>query len=279
MDNYTSKIRRAEARRGLTVGDCDFYHTVDVPGHGTVEGHWDLRGTEAAYLGGIALAGRAVLEIGPATGHLGFWMERQGADLTTLDLGPDNRWDIVPFRGLDLEEAHAVRREHLRRLQNGWWLLHERFGSQATALHGTVYDLGPETGAFDVVTLNAVLIHLRDPMGALIAAAAACRETLVVTEMHEPPAADGGTPIETRLGAKVRSAVGAARLAGAPPPVAARFIPRADAPDGIDAWFYLPSALVAEMMQVLGFRTTVTEHAQLYRGQPRGMYTVVGERT
>ncbi len=96
--------------------------------------------------------------------------------------------------------------------------------------------------------------------------------------MHEPPAADGGTPIETRLGAKVRSALGAARAGDAPPPVAARFIPRPDTPDGIDAWFYLPSALVASMMQVLGFRTTVTEHAQLYRGQPRGMFTVVGER-
>ena len=60
--------------------------------------------------------------------------------------------------------------------------------------------------------------------------------------------------------------------------MAARFIPRPDTPDGIDAWFYLPSALVASMMQVLGFRTTVTEHAQLYRGQPRGMFTVVGER-
>jgi hypothetical protein len=278
MTTETSKIRRVEAQRGLAVGDCDFYHTVDVPGHGIVEGQWDLRGAEAAYLGGIALEGRSVLEIGPATGHLGFWMERQGAALTVLDLGPDNTWDFVPFHGLDFDATHGTRREHLRRLQNGWWLLHERLGSQASALHGTVYDLGPNVGAFDVVTLNAVLLHLRDPMGALIKAASVCRHTLVVTEIHESFfARDSGVPFEERMGARIR------KLFGLRQPekkvLAAPFIPRSVAPGRIDAWFYLPSALVAEMMRILGFKVTMTEHVQRFQGKPYRMYTAVGERT
>ena len=277
MNTQTPRITRAEARRGLALGDCDFYHTVDVPGDGTVEGQWDLRGTEAAYLGGTAFAGKSVLEIGPATGHLGFWMEKQGANLTVLDLGPENKWDFVPFHGQDHDAAHAERREHLRRLQNSWWLLHERLGSRATALRGTVYDLNPEVGLFDVVTLNAVLLHLRDPMGALINAASVCRETLVVTEMHHAPS-PGGVPIEARLGARIRAALGAAQMAEDNSAVAARFIPRPDAPQGIDAWFHLPSSLVGNMMRILGFEVTVTEHPQKFLGQPCDMYTVVGVR-
>jgi hypothetical protein len=278
MTTETSKIRRVEAQRGLAVDDCDFYHTVEVPGHGIVAGQWDFRGTEAAYLGGVAFDGRSVLEIGPATGYLGFWMERQGAALTVLDLGPDNEWDFVPFQDLHIQTHQAFRREHLRRLQNGWWLLHERFGSQASALHGTVYDLGPEAGSFDVVTLNAVLLHLRDPMGALIRAASVCRQTLVVTEIHESFfSQDAGVPFEARLASRIR------RLIGLGPTqktltLAAPFIPRANAPGRIDAWFYLPSTLVAEMMRILGFKVTVTEHVQSFQGKPYRMYTAVGER-
>ena len=100
----------APVRTGLDLADCDFYHTVDLPGGGTVAGQWDLRGREADYLGHAPLAGRSVLEIGPASGHLSFWMESQGADVTAFDLGEDSPWDFVPFRGLDLEAANAARR-------------------------------------------------------------------------------------------------------------------------------------------------------------------------
>jgi hypothetical protein len=279
MSTGAPKIDHAEVRRGLEVGDCDFYHTVDVPGHGVVAGQWDLRGAEAAYLGGIALQGRSVLEIGPATGHLGFWMEQQGAKLTVLDLGPDNAWDLVPLHEVDLEAVLKARRDHLRRLQNGWWLLRERLGSEASALRGTVYDLGPDAGPFDVVTLNAVLLHLRDPMGALIKAASVCRQTLVVSEIHETFFADdAGTPVEARLGARIRRLLGLQTSAGNKPRMAAPFIPRADGSAGLDAWFYLPSAMVAEMMRILGFTVTLTEHVQNFQGKPYLMYTAVGER-
>jgi hypothetical protein len=116
-------------------------------------------------------------------------------------------------------------------------------------------------------------------MGALIKAASVCRQTLVVTEFHESFFADdGGAPIEARLGARVRR-----RLLGLRPPEkrprpAAAFIPRSDGSAGVDAWFYLPSALVAEMMRILGFKVTVTEHVAKFQGKPYRLYTAVGER-
>lgn len=254
----SGKFQPAPERRGLALGDCDFYHTVDLPGHGEVRGQWDLRGREAEYLGGVPLAGRSVLEIGPASGHLSFWMEAQGADVTAFDLGEDRPWDFVPFAGLDLEAANADRRTHLRRLQNSWWLLREARQARAKAVYGTVYDIGPKLGTFDVVTLNSVLLHLRDPMGALIRAASVCGRTLVVTEVAERHY-NRRTP--WRRGAMALS-----------------FLPRQSKPGGYDAWFVLPSGVVVEMMRILGFRTKITRHRQTFQAGKFRMYTVVGER-
>ena len=70
-----------EVPRNITsTDDCLFYHTMDIPNHGTVQGEWDLRGREAAYLGHTSLQGKRVLEVGTASGHLCFAMETMGAE-------------------------------------------------------------------------------------------------------------------------------------------------------------------------------------------------------
>ncbi|HEY4442105.1 MAG TPA: hypothetical protein VGN14_16725, partial [Candidatus Elarobacter sp.] len=67
---------------------CYFYHTMELPGVGTVEGEWDLRTGVDAYLGGEELRGKRVLEIGTASGFLCFAMERRGAEVIGYDLDP-----------------------------------------------------------------------------------------------------------------------------------------------------------------------------------------------
>ena len=52
------------------IGDCSFYHTVELPGYGVINGEWDLRGRVNEYLGNVDFAGQRVLEIGPASGFL-----------------------------------------------------------------------------------------------------------------------------------------------------------------------------------------------------------------
>ena len=251
------KLEAAPERLGLTLADCDFYHTVDVPGHGLIKGQWDLRGRESDYLGAVPLKGRSVLEIGPASGYLSFWMEQQGAEVTVLDLSEDHNWDFVPFKGLDLAAANAARKTHLERLHNSWWFLREALGAKAKALYGTVYDLEPSIGRFDVVTLNSVLLHLRDPMAALMTAASVCDKTLVVTDVAEEHYS---------------------RFAWLRDKRSITFLPRQERPGGYDAWFMLPSGVVAEMMRIMGFKTTITKHKQAFEKGAFRMYTVVGER-
>ena len=58
-------------------------------------GAWDLRGHEPAYLGGVDVAGKRVLELGPATGYLTFYMERMGAEVVSFEAGFDVSIDLL----------------------------------------------------------------------------------------------------------------------------------------------------------------------------------------
>lgn len=75
------------------LNDCYFYHTMDVPGVGRVTGEWDLRAGVREYLGGVSFAGKRVVEIGPASGFLSFFMEREGAEVVGFDLSDAQAWD------------------------------------------------------------------------------------------------------------------------------------------------------------------------------------------
>jgi O-methyltransferase len=69
----------AAATAGLHAGDCSWYHTTELSDGTIKQDIWDLRGREPAYVGNLALDGRSVLELGPASGYLTFYMEGQGA--------------------------------------------------------------------------------------------------------------------------------------------------------------------------------------------------------
>jgi SAM-dependent methyltransferase len=260
--------------------DCFFYHTTDIDGHGVVNGEWDLRGREAPYLGEVELRGKRVLELGTADGFLSFHMERQGAEVVSYDLSPDLRWDVVPFaRGItdrprDMNpEGDWVRvdgrfRERIAGLNNAYWFCHSRLGSNARLVHGDVYSVPFEIGNVDVTTFGALLLHTRDPFGALARALALTSETVIVTEqlarLHRPPSLAWMQKLVPRRINKP----------------AMRFLPEWRSSQGADGWWRLSPEIVVAFVGVLGFeRSTVSYHTQLYKGQKRKMFTVVGHRT
>jgi tRNA (mo5U34)-methyltransferase len=58
----------------------------------------------------------------------------------------------------------------------------ELLGSSARLEQVSVYDLSPAAvGEFDVVVCGSLLLHLRDPLGALLAIASVCRGHLLCT--------------------------------------------------------------------------------------------------
>src|SRR5712691_8821908 len=166
--------------------DCYFYHTMDIPGYGRVEGEWDLREGVREYLGNVDLRGKRVLEMGTANGFLCFEMERRGAEVVAYDLSENQDWDVVPYARQDGAAFVSARREHIRRLNNAFWFCHRAFGSKSKMVYGDVYSVPQEIGQVDVTTFGSILLHLRDPFLALQKALRLTRTTVIVTDVLEP---------------------------------------------------------------------------------------------
>jgi SAM-dependent methyltransferase len=236
------------------ISDCYFYHTMEIPGHGVVQGEWDLRPGVDAYLGGFDFRGKRVLDVGAASGFLSFHVERNGADVVSYDLSEDQPWDIVPFARGDAAAVEAGRRDHMRRINNSYWFCHRAFNSHAKAVYGTVYEIPLAIGPVDVAIYGSILLHLRDPFRALEMGARLTREAIIVSDLLP----------YGRFGLFRSAAV---------------FMPRFQRINDWFTWWRLPPSLVCEFLKILGFEhTTVTRHRQLFCGKSRTLYTVIGRR-
>jgi O-methyltransferase len=172
--------------------DCDFYHTMEVPGHGLMTGDWDLRGRVDDYLGKVAFAGQRVLEIGPASGFLTFEMEKRGANVVSVEVTAEHGWDFVPYPAKKLEEVFGLRANHMERLKNSYWFSHAAHQSQAKVHYGDVYNLPAALGQFDIALMGAVLLHCRDPLR-IVEQCGKMARLLIITDVFHPDLE--GTPV------------------------------------------------------------------------------------
>lgn len=248
------------------LGECHFYHTQDIPGYGLVEGAWDLRSGVDEYLGGVGFMGKRVLELGTASGFLCFQMEKRGAEVVAYDLSHETEsWDLVPFATLDLDAAIESRRNHIRRLNNGYWLCHRAFESKAKVVYGSVYSVPAQIGQVDISTFGSILLHLRDPFLALQSALRLTRETVIITEL---------APRKDHVLVQLIRRV----LHDKPWPWM-RFQPNFRTGRPFETWWLLPPQTITEFIGVLGFDTVGTHyHSQKHRDGYVPLYTLVGKR-
>jgi SAM-dependent methyltransferase len=209
---------------------CYFYHTMDVPGFGTVRGHWDLRGRFDDYVSRVALAGKSVLDVGAATGFLTFEAERRGARrVVSFDMSDVRRQTLLPFRDklyyTDRDAWAARYGEEIERWKNAYWLCHGRLGSRAEVFYGDVYDLPRALGEFDVSIIGSVLEHLSDQVTALGSIARLTKETIIIV-----------TPL-LATDEKI-----------------ARFEPSAARPEDDFTWWTYSLGVYREVLAMLGFR-------------------------
>lgn len=247
------------------VDQCYFYHTMDIPGVGTVQGEWDLREGAADYLGNVDLKGKRVLEIGAASGFMSFFMESQGAEVVAYDLSEKESWDIVPYSDYDYNDFVYKRKLHIEKINNAFWLAHKSFNSKVNMVHGTVYAIPEEIGKVDISTFGLVLVHVRDPFLALQNALRLTRKTVVITEVaHE----------NSRKEELMRRLLGKKRT----PHMG--FEPNFHECFPFETWWRLTPEILKQFIGVLGFdRAETFYHYQKCMGQRQKMVTVVGHRT
>ena len=139
---------------------------------------------------------------------------------------------MLPIGGSTFVEDYTAWRANsdrfLDRLRNSYWLSHGEFRSTARCFYGDVYEL--DGAGYDVVILGQILVHLRDGLSALAAAARVCNDTLIVVEGN----LDGKAAF--------------ANLCG-----------RADRPDNPQAWYHYSHGWYREVLAMLGFESiTIT---------------------
>lgn len=162
-----------------------WYHTIDLGDGIATPGMMDTRGCVDRIPFPPSLHGRRCLDVGTQNGFWAFEMERRGAaEVVGIDL-PDKADRDFPGaarasnRDESLEEGGIARR--------GFELAKEALGSGATWRGISVYDLeADEIGEFDFVFVGSLLLHLRDPVGALQSVRDVCRGELVVFDVVDP---------------------------------------------------------------------------------------------
>jgi SAM-dependent methyltransferase len=242
----------ASPRQVPSLEDCHYYHTMNIPGYGVTSGYWDLRPAVDDYLGHYPLAGKRVLEIGPASGFLTVEMEKRGADVVAVEVTDDAGWDFVPFPPSVMGAVYGPRREVMRGVKNSFWFTHAAYRSKAKLFYGDAYNLPDALGRFDVAILGCVLLHCRCPLG-IVEQCARRADALIITDLHSP------------------------ELEGQP---VCRLVPTPQNREW-GTWWQFSTDLFLQFLGVLGFSDSkVTTHAQWYQTEKVSVphFTIVASR-
>jgi len=232
------------------IGDCYFYHTMELPGHGVMTGEWDLRRGVDEYLGNVSFADQRVLEIGPASGFLTFEMEKRGAEVVSVEVTTEHGWDFVPYTAPKLEEIFGARQIVMQRLKNSYWFGHAAQHSKARVYYGDVYKLPAALGEFDIAVMAAVLLHCRDPLRIVEQCGKMAKSLIIVDKFHP-------------------------ELEGAP---ICRFAPT---PQNFlwHTWWHFSTQFFSQFLAVTEFTVSETlTHEQYHRGKAHTLFTLVSKK-
>jgi tRNA (mo5U34)-methyltransferase len=160
------------------VAEFEWYHTIDLGGGILTPGQYDLAPLIDNYGIPESLAGKSVLDVGPAHGFFAFEFEKRGAERVVTSELP-NWTDHDGREHFDQDDPAFRRDEEYHRGAFGFAIQARR--SRVERCFCSVYDLTPERiGMFDLVFCASVLLHLTDPLRALYGIRRVCRGQAIV---------------------------------------------------------------------------------------------------
>lgn len=167
------------------IGGLLWYHTIELrPGIET-PGWFDLRPISHLVPLAQSLRGKRCLDIGTFDGFWAFEMERRGAnEVLAIDILDPERWDWPVGSDDAVVEAIGTRKA----AGAGFELTSRELGSSVSRRELSVNDLDPDdVGSFDQIYLGSLLLHLRDPIGALERVRSVCRGSLILCDAIDAP--------------------------------------------------------------------------------------------
>jgi tRNA (mo5U34)-methyltransferase len=174
-----------------------WYHTIEL-GRGLVSrGTFDHRGVINQYGIPASLHGKTALDVGTCDGFFAFELERRGADnVVAIDVDRIADLDWLPQRSARLAKARSADafpsewRTKISSANEFPWRTHfeiarELRGSKVERKVCSVYDLSPERvgGMFDVVFCGSLLLHLKNPLQALLNIRSVTRGMAIIETM------------------------------------------------------------------------------------------------
>lgn len=181
-----------------SLDGCIFYHSMQLPQTGAVQGQWDIRPDFENYTGGLDVRGKRVLDMGTCSGAIAFEMESRGAEVTAFDADSVARFKWLPFAGSlyhqDRNAWNLGSEEGLLAYKRSFWYAWHEYRSGVKAVYGNLDRLAELVPEQDVVLACAIIEHLSDPITAIGQMARVAREAVVI----------GFTPVDMAPGPAMR---------------------------------------------------------------------------
>ncbi len=170
-----------------------WYHSYYFDNGLSVRGDYDIGADVADYGFPESVEGLRILDIGTGAGWFAFYFEQQGAEVVTVDARGYCDFDVYGRPGYPSieKEGRAPDRRgedgtpiYFSPVSRGFWIMKEILQSSVQFKNSRIYDISPALFSgqkFDLVFLGAILCHLRDPIGALMAARSVCRHRVIAS--------------------------------------------------------------------------------------------------
>jgi hypothetical protein len=235
--------------------ECRFDQVIELADVLVGEG-LDLRGHEAAWLGGEDLTRKRVLEYAPGAGWISAFIAGHARELITFDHAHGLPVSIAKASSENPVGMQLLADQMVLQTRNGWWYTRGKVGFAAKSVYGDLEEPPFDLGGFDIAFLARVLPTSPNPYR-LLAGAARLANTIILTERlasDEPAETDAGRPT-----------IGI-------------FRPIQDV-SGFRYWWHLTPSTVSAMLKELGFvEQKMTRHMP-ERGAREPFYTICARRT
>lgn len=170
-----------------------WYHGYYFDNGFELRGDYDMGADVLDYGFPASMAGMRVLDVGTGAGWFAHYFEQLGAEVTTVDARGYCDFDVYGrhYYPLAASEGRDADRRDLEDnpiydspVSGAFWIMKDLLGSRVRFVNSRVYDLRTDLfrgRMFDIVFLGAILCHVRDPMGALMAAHRVCKGEVIAT--------------------------------------------------------------------------------------------------